>query len=264
MALMRSPFPGMDPYLERHWLDVHTKLVAYAADALNEQLPADLVASTEERVAVEAEPGGEHVFAPDVFVSESTAQAVTGAGSSTGVLEAPFRLVAQVEPVTERFVRIVEAGGERLITVIEFVSPTKKRGEGLLAFRNKRAELLASGVNFVEVDLLRSGDWAGLLRPHRFAETVPTSAFRVAIRVPRDPHAVYFFPIGLRVPLPSIPIPLRARDPEVRLDLQSLVTRAYENGRYARRLDYAKPCDPPLDAGDAAWAAALTNGKSRS
>jgi len=51
---MKSPFPGMDPYLEAHWLDVHSRLVAYAADALNEVLPETLVARMEERVAVEA------------------------------------------------------------------------------------------------------------------------------------------------------------------------------------------------------------------
>ena len=45
---MPSPFPGMDPYLEPFWLDVHARLVTYAADALAEQLPEDLVASTEE------------------------------------------------------------------------------------------------------------------------------------------------------------------------------------------------------------------------
>ncbi len=28
---MRSLFPGMDPYLERNWLDVHTRLVRQLA-----------------------------------------------------------------------------------------------------------------------------------------------------------------------------------------------------------------------------------------
>ena len=36
---MKSPFPGMDPYLEPHWPDVHTKVVTYAADELNTRLP---------------------------------------------------------------------------------------------------------------------------------------------------------------------------------------------------------------------------------
>ncbi len=41
---MTSPFPGMDPYLEAYWGDVHASLTVYAADAINLQLPDDLVA----------------------------------------------------------------------------------------------------------------------------------------------------------------------------------------------------------------------------
>jgi hypothetical protein len=33
-----------------------------------------------------------------------------------------------------------------------------------------------------------------------------------------------------------------------------LLDRAYDNGRYARRIDYRKDVEPPLDAEDAAWA----------
>lgn len=162
---MKSPFPGMDPYLEQHWLDVHSSLVIGSRNSLNEQLPDDLIASAEERVAVEGERGGEGLIDPDVKIFEPPADMSAAVESSAGRIEAPYRLLAQVEPMIERFIRIIEAGTERLITVIEFVSPTNKKGEGLQAFRSKRAELLVSGVNFVEVDLGRSGDWHGLLRP---------------------------------------------------------------------------------------------------
>src|SRR4051812_9068202 len=129
---MNSPFPGMDPYLERHWLDVHTKLVAYAADVLNEKLPSDLIASTEERVAVESESGEDHVFGPDVRVFEAPMDLSTAIEELPGgAVAAPFRLLAQVEPIIERFIRIIEARTERLVTVIEFVSPTNKRSGGL-------------------------------------------------------------------------------------------------------------------------------------
>ena len=36
---MKSPFPGMDPFLERHWEDVHTRLIGYIADALQPHQP---------------------------------------------------------------------------------------------------------------------------------------------------------------------------------------------------------------------------------
>jgi hypothetical protein len=251
---MKSPFPGMDPYLERHWLDVHTKLVAYGADVLNETLPADLIASTEERVAVESESGEDHIFGPDVRVFEAPVDLSTTIEEPPGgAVAAPFRLLAQVEPIIERFIRIIEARTERLVTVIEFVSPTNKRTSGLFAFKSKRMELLASGVNFVEVDLVRAGDWRALLRPHRCG-TKASSPYRVTFRVPKDPPAVYLQPISMRDSIPSVPIPLRPTDPEIKIDLQSLVERAYSNGRYEQRIDYRQPCDPPLDGDDAAWA----------
>ena len=39
---MQSPLPGMDPYLEQHWGDVHHNLVTFAQGLLNEHLPRDL------------------------------------------------------------------------------------------------------------------------------------------------------------------------------------------------------------------------------
>src|SRR4029453_13394738 len=39
---MKSPFPGMDPYLERHWLDIHTSFVTSSCDSLKQKLPANL------------------------------------------------------------------------------------------------------------------------------------------------------------------------------------------------------------------------------
>lgn len=249
---MKSPFPGMDPYLERHWLDVHTSLVTGARDALNQQLPADLVASAEERIAVESQSGEEHIFGPDVRVVEPPRGVVAVAEDPAGRVEAPYRLVAQVEPMIERFIRILEAGTERLVTVIEIVSPMNKQGPGLQAFRSKRAELLGAGVNFVEIDLNRAGDWQGLLRPHRCPPQAVTP-YRVTFRVPGDPAAAYLHPLTWRTRLPAISIPLREKDPRVRLDLQALVDHAYASGRYHRRLDYSKPCDPALPGEEAAW-----------
>jgi hypothetical protein len=37
---MKSPFPGMDPYLEQHWRDVRHNLITFAQGLLNRQLPS--------------------------------------------------------------------------------------------------------------------------------------------------------------------------------------------------------------------------------
>ena len=42
---MKSPFPGMDPHLEAHWRDVHARLIFYACDQLEPQLPPALISA---------------------------------------------------------------------------------------------------------------------------------------------------------------------------------------------------------------------------
>src|ERR1700733_644224 len=68
-SIMHSPFPGMDPYLEQHWGDVHHNLVSFAEGWLNERLPRDLRARAQERVVVSL-PGEDRGYYPDVRVAE--------------------------------------------------------------------------------------------------------------------------------------------------------------------------------------------------
>ncbi|HWE02919.1 MAG TPA: DUF4058 family protein [Tepidisphaeraceae bacterium] len=258
---MKSPFPGMDPYLERHWRDVHTALIAYARDQLNERLPDDLIARAEERMMVEVESHSERnisrrrTVSPDVRIFGVVEDMAAATATSGGVALAPFRLAALAEPAVERFIEIIDvSGGERIVTVIEFISPTNK-GDGISTFVEKRDELLAGGVNFVEIDLVREGDWRRLL-----GQPCPVKAestFRAAIRVPGTPPAVYLHPFPLRQPLPPIKIPLRDSEMPCELALQPLVDQAYRNGRYDRTIDYDRPCEPPLEDDDAVWAKGL-------
>lgn len=261
--MTRSPFPGMDPYLERHWSDVHTKLIAHTADILNEQLlPPDLAASTQERVAVEGDKEVEKQYYPDVRLIEPDGRGgVAVKAAPTDYLSAglTIRLIAQVDPIIERYIRIVNAADERTITVIEFLSPANKRAPGIVDFRAKRGELLAAGVNFVEIDLILQGNWQRLLWPHR-CEDKDVTAYRATVRLPGEPAVVHLIPMPLRSPLPPLAIPLRENDPRVVLDLQPLLDRAYVTGRYGRRLKYTLPPDPPLGEADEGWVEELIRG----
>src|SRR5947207_9710257 len=72
---MPSPFPGMDPYLEAHWRDIHASLIIYARDALQGVLPPSLRARVEERVLLETREGiGDHPLFPDVRVVAYTSK----------------------------------------------------------------------------------------------------------------------------------------------------------------------------------------------
>src|SRR5437764_7565398 len=67
---MKSPFPGMDPYLEQFWRDIHSRLIIYACDQMQAGLPSGLYASIEERVYVELEGMEGRSMYPDVRVVE--------------------------------------------------------------------------------------------------------------------------------------------------------------------------------------------------
>jgi hypothetical protein len=75
-AVMQSPFPGMDPYLEPRWGDVHQRLITYAADQLGLQLPDDLRARVEERVYVETEADQVRRIVPDLHVAQGQASRI--------------------------------------------------------------------------------------------------------------------------------------------------------------------------------------------
>jgi hypothetical protein len=79
--------------------------------------------------------------------------------------------------------------------------------------------------------------------------------FAIVARVHNLPTAeVYSWTIRDR--LPAIPIPLRPPEADVRIDLQALVDRVYNLGRYGRtpRHDQPLPPDIPLHPEDRAWA----------
>src|SRR5437879_3213503 len=68
---MKSPFPGMNPWLEEFWRDVHAHLLVYAADQLNGELPADLTASIDERLVIDLEETKPRAYVPNEAISES-------------------------------------------------------------------------------------------------------------------------------------------------------------------------------------------------
>jgi hypothetical protein len=48
MKFVTNPLPGMNPWLEAYWGDIHTSLTTYARDAIQVQLPPDLQARVED------------------------------------------------------------------------------------------------------------------------------------------------------------------------------------------------------------------------
>src|SRR5205823_3007969 len=116
---------------------------------------------------------------------------------STGLsYSAPLKLVVDLDPVKQRFIQILEMD-ERLITVIEVVSPTNKLDAGMKKFRRKRSQTIRSGVHVVEIDLVRRGDWRALMRPHVCARRFWTE-YRATVRLGGERQTAYVYPAPLR------------------------------------------------------------------
>ncbi|MFM9966166.1 MAG: DUF4058 family protein [Planctomycetaceae bacterium] len=262
----RSPFPGMDPYLEASWGDIHLSLIAYSRDLIQPQLPDDLRARAEERISVGSPDGGMAVLIPDVRVVEKRRRsrrvdegggvAVAEPRAKVANLAKPLLIEYDDDPTTEGFIEIREAGrGGRVVTVIEFLSKTNKLpGKDRRKYLQKRKQLRRGRINLVEIDLLRSGRRMPPLRLNELPPEHRTAYCVLTMRAGQRP--LEFFPVSLRAPLPTIPIPLRKTDEDVALDLQAVLQQAYVNGRYDD-LDYSMSAIPPLDPADADWTQTL-------
>ncbi len=262
---MASPFPGMDPYLEQFWRDVHASLIIYARDQLQGKLPGDLRARVEERVVVEPGEGEDRNMYPDIRVVERGRgpSAAATAMTDVAVLE-PVILQLEDEPMTETFIEIIDVGsGKRVVTVIEVVSMAiKLPGDSQQKYRRKQEELSAGGVSLVELDLLRAGQ-RRLGIPYRRLPISRRTTYQVCVRRGWQPAAVEIYPVPLRQRLPIVKVPLRKTDADVPLDLQALIEQCYRNGGYDADIDYRCAPVPPLSADDAQWADALLCGQGR-
>lgn len=253
---MPSPFPGMDPFLERRWRDVHLSLIAFARGQLNRQLRPPLRAQAEERVFIESDLDDDRQSRhPDVYVVERSGSRFESAGQPTAALAQdvePVVIQLHSDSIVERYLEIVDAeSGGRVVTVIEFLSPTNKRkGTGRDEYLHKRDAYLRSDVNLVEVDLTRGGSRGSVLPVKRLPASRRAAAYLVCIRRVTRPNEIEAFPISLAARLPQIPIPLRPNDAEIQLDLQALIDLAYQEGQHDS-LDYSSPLDPPLSPAEA-------------
>lgn len=255
-----NPFPGMNPFMEQTWPDAHLSLIGYVRDALGGELPDDLIAKAEQQVDVLAPSlDGPRGTRPDVVIVDITEGWKRGLppvwtpseGSGALNVNEPELMVMDEPP--HRWVEIRVGRGE-LVTVIEIISPANKtthRG----AYRAKLQDYVTGGVNVVEIDLLRGGRHLVDVNEFECARRFGHLGEHYLICASRGimPGRREVYPCPLRERLPVIRIPLRATDPDVPLDIQSLVDRCYINGRYAKHLDYTRPLTPPPAADDAAW-----------
>jgi hypothetical protein len=250
---MKSPFPGMDPYLEKFWGDVHSRLIVYMCDQMNEQLPGGLQARVEESLMVDVEEYSRTVY-PDVQVVESPGEPTLPGFIPSDIAVAEPRVIALLdESRTQRHVEIIDRNsGNRVVTVIELISPANNcRDPGRKCYLERQREYLQAGVNLVEIDLIRQGGFVVAV-PEECVPTDCRTPYVICVRRAAEWKRAELIPIPLQSPLPNIRIPLRPGDPDVVLRLQPLLDDCYRRGRYSS-LDYSRPLNLPFSAFDQDW-----------
>lgn len=216
----------MDPYLEGElWTDVHHELASAIVDRVMPQIAPQFVA----RIS-------------PYYVQD------TNAFADSGILF-PF-LEPQRIPVIEVKVMVVEiqeVKSRNLITAIEILSPVNKRKPGLEPYREKRLRLHKAGVHLLEIDLIRRGE-----RP--FQHPMLPKAHYLALLSRAGSGRTDVWAFNIQEPLPVLPVPLKAPDPDAFLDLGAVLRDIYDRSRYDLSINYQETPPPPaLTDEETAW-----------
>jgi hypothetical protein len=241
----------MDPFLEdpAYWPDFHSRFINNWADALAEVLPEQYEANLGERVyLVEHDPDARKLMSPDIGVIESPAPTKVKSQAGAATLAPVTVPLIILEGPRETFVEILHKPDRELVTVLELLSPANKEQPGRTEYLTKRRAILYQKVHLVELDLLRAG--------RRMPSQVPLPAghyYYLVARAERRPDAEVFA-WTIRDPLPRLPVPLRAPDPDISFDLAAVFGTTYERGRLARKINYSRPL-ADLGREEQEWAA---------
>jgi hypothetical protein len=246
----------MDPYLEGEmWQEFHQTLANAIRAQLMPLLFPKYVALLNKRFAIEypaweiGDPPTRSIY-PDVHVTTSAPSAGPQPAPSSGGITAPTIELPGYDEVPQLSIEIRDTAERQLVTVIEILSPANKLGAGSREYQERRLSLSRALVHLLEIDLLRIGTRIGL---HGTPPNAPYYAY--LSRWERRPYT-QVWAIQLRDPLPTIPVPLIAPDPDVALDLQAAIAACFELVRYEFLLRYDLPIPPPdLSPDDAAWVA---------
>ena len=241
---IKSPFPGMDPYLESRSIfpDFHDRFITHLSEAMQPAMPEPYYAALGRRAWVEV---SERYIGPDVNVVLERATNLRSTNTATLEVAKPIVIKVPHDEIVEPLVEVYIGRGSqrRLVTAIELLSPGNKtpgeRGRDL--YLRKQQELLDSKTHLVELDFLRGGVHTTAVPEARLRRFIPEFTYHVCTHRWDQFEDYAIYPIGAQEVLPMIDIPLLPGDGNVSVDLQAVFERTYSAGPYHREMDYNEP-----------------------
>ena len=253
---MPSPFPGMDPYLEKRsiWPDFHQRLITYISEHLQAQIRPKYNARIEERIHLIQPPQN---YYPDVSIirrpPRELRERAVALENTTITADEPYLIKALESEFRESYIEIVHLQSGEVVTTIELLSPINKIGQGRERYLEKQEQILDTETSLVEIDLLRMGRHTAAVPEYKVLEL---QGWRYLVSVKRAKHygeyEIYFIALDSR--LPRCRIPLRAPDEDAVLDLPAVFDRTYDVSGYEDFIDYREsPPPPPLSEEEMVW-----------
>lgn len=255
---MPSPFPGMDPFLENpaYWPDSHATFINYWREAIADALPPNYEATLGERVyLVEHDPAVRKLGFPDIAVTHAQGPlSCPATGTAAAATLEPVTIPLQVlEGPRETYIEILHQPDRSLVAVLELLSPASKEQPGRTEYLAKRRGLIYQTIHLVELDLLLGGRRLPMENP------LPPGDYYYLLSRGEQRPVYQVFAWTVRQALPTLPVPLRAPDPDLLINLGAVFTTAYDRGRFGRRINYhAAP--PALREADKARAEGVLQG----
>ncbi len=254
---MRSPFPGMNPFLEApyHWQSFPTMYLASLQRLLSATLPPGFISRPEQRVYIVPE---EREVRPDSIVF---AVAPNRPRFSSPVAVAtretpPERVLRPTREVTERFIEIrdVRSGSKEVIAIIELLSSANKElgSAGRNEYLRKQQFILTRPTHLIEIDLLRGGE-PTVYVPEFVINNQGDYDYVITLANAQEPQNYIFWRNTLREPLPIITIPLTDDMPAVSLDLQVVFEECWETNHLDADMDYTASLSPAASEESERW-----------
>jgi hypothetical protein len=209
----------MDPYLEddAHWRSFHHHFVLSLYQHLLPVLPDRYRARVEQR-------------------TYATEQALF-----TSIIR---------EQHQEDYLEVRQRSDNRLVTLIDCPSPTNKLStQGRTAYHATRKEGRSAGASLVEIDLVLRGQ--ALLDYSR--EGLPDWDYAVSVSRSTQPDRYEIYTATVQKRLPRFRLPLAADDRDTVLDLSTVFTRAFDQGGFAKAIDYKRDPSAPLSDANKRW-----------
>jgi len=252
----------MDPYLENpaYWSDFHSTFINYWREAIADALPPHYEATLGERVyLVENDPDARKLGFPDIAVMGADEQFVERPTSSAGVatLEPLTIPLTILEGPRETYIEILYRPDHSLVTALELLSPANKEQPGRTQYLEKRMALLYQQVHLVELDLLRGGRRMPTSKPLPVADYY----YLLARAEQRPDGQIYSW--TMKNALPRLPVPLRAPDADILIDLAAVFNTEYDRARFGRRLQYRNSLPSGLSEQDQVWLQSIVSGVIR-